>query len=121
VKQRLFFVSNSSSSSFIVASKEKPVLKVTIDIGYLCDDQIQSLEELEDHVRHHRNYGQPLEEILKDEYERNFYNKCKQALEEGNTLYLGDVSSDGYDDQPYVYYHGLECGETNYTVIQGAG
>ena len=115
-KVRLGFVSNSSSSSFIVASKNPEKLKVVIeiDLSEMIDETIIDKKELEEYFA--IEYGNGFEE---DEYVRPLFRKCKKALAEGKSVCIGTVSSDGDASEAFLYDNGLTFKQKDVEIIQG--
>jgi hypothetical protein len=119
---RLGYVSNSSSSSFIIASVDSPKLLVEIDVEKLTQGTITTLEELDEYFLDERGsgYHDTLEEVLEEEWEREAYEKCKDYIDRGVTLYYGWLANDcGESEEVLLYEQGLDCGKANYEVIQG--
>jgi hypothetical protein len=108
MKIRNGFVSNSSSSSFIVSTKkavkEIPVV-IEADLMDLITVSIETEEELNRYVKHH--YGCDSYESA-DEYEKKRWDKMKKAIAEGNVLHCGRGSNEDSDTLSMeVYEHGL--------------
>lgn len=105
MKIRTGFVSNSSSSSFIL-----PVSEDVVDIKISLDDflkvfensdrensiniHIHTVTELEQYIV--RNYGcrgDSIEKVLKEEsYAKEMYDDIKTFLDKGQTVLVGDIS-----------------------------
>jgi hypothetical protein len=119
MKIRSGFVSNSSSSSFIISSKnDKLTLTLTLQISEIVDKVIANKEELDEYFLYEYGYNQTLEELLEEEYYKEKYNVCMNALKEGGKLYFGDVSNEDYDSiGSFIYQNGFN-GEKNFEVIQ---
>lgn len=122
MKIRNGFVSNSSSSSFIISSKDKPKAIIEIDIEKMSSKIIRNKSELEKYLleEHAYNHYKSIEGFLADDkYNREVYEQLMKELEKGNTIYCGSVSSDGDDGlENYVYYSGWGKNK-NFDVIQG--
>ena len=91
MKVRSGFVSNSSSSSFVIAAKNKKDLKtkITIEVNFADFIEDSGIKTIED-----------LDEYFEEEYDEGFqklakYKAAKKAIEEGKTLYCGRLHSDG--------------------------
>ena len=107
MKVRQGFVSNSSSSSFVVAVDGEPKVNLEIDLselGYVCTTK----EELD--TAYVKVFGwrqQTLQQIL-EERDGEEYRKALQAIQTGKTVVLGNISNDsGNELKSLVYYQGL--------------
>jgi hypothetical protein len=117
-KIRLGFVSNSSSSSFIIAGKETPRMTIDVDISSLVEYTISNKDELDEYFVDEYSY-ETIDEIKEDSWVESQYKKCLRELKEGKTIYAGETSSD--DDEAYsnlIYFNGFN-GEINFDVIKG--
>jgi hypothetical protein len=134
MKIRQLFVSNSSSSSFILALKKDQSSKVKvsfdIDLEDLCDrDAIKSQKELDDaFIDIWGSSEETIEELLEElgKHAQAEYKEAKKALEEGKVLYFGEVCSDGDTLSGVIYDRGLincveEIVEGKIDVIQDGG
>jgi hypothetical protein len=112
MKTRSGFVSNSSSSSFIITCAVEPILKVEILLSEMADEVITNRKELDGYFK---EWFDTERELL------NYkpYLNCLAALERGETIYIGSASN-AYSDgaEAYVYESGVSKGITNYKVIQ---
>ena len=116
-KIRNGFVSNSSSSSFIVSSKEEPKIHVEISLRDLSSYIVSTKEELDKAIKEH--FYTDVDEL--EGYEKIIYNKCLKQIELGNTLYFGTVAND-FDNpvNEFVYYNGFGK-DNNFDIIQDLG
>jgi hypothetical protein len=92
MKCRNGFVSNSSSSSFIVASNPKKTkfkILVEVDLNEYVDNTITTMEELDAHKKKEEEYG---------EFDEAQYKKCAKAIKAGKTVFFGSFSTDDGDD-----------------------
>ena len=113
MKVRSGFVSNSSSSSFIVAvdkdasTEIKVVLKANLET--YADRKISTIEELNDYY---------------DDYwgEREYrYEECRKAIEAGKTILVGSFDDQSGDrTEEFLCDSGIPDSE-DYDVIQSEG
>lgn len=98
MKIRTGFVSNSSSSSFILeVDKDIKDMKVKMEIGVdlkdLQDRLITSVDELEEYFIDY--YGSNFKEDYRDEsYIMKKYEKMKSTLDRGKNIFIGEVSNE---------------------------
>ena len=110
-KKRLFFVSNSSSSSFVLAVDDPNKLKVTIevDLSDLVDNVVKTEEDLKKYC---------LEELYLDDegpVENNSrYKKYLKKLKKGKTLlFMSCCNDDGNAISSALYENGLGLLKSN--------
>ena len=105
MKYRNGFISNSSSSSFIISTKsDKEKIKVEIDLVEFienCGEYGESglrciLRNEKDVLDYIKEYGyEPIEEFFEDEpYWKEKYDEMKQQINDGNIIICCDI---GYD------------------------
>lgn len=123
MKIRSGFVSNSSSSSFIISSKEEnPKIVVEIPVKDLSHTKITSIEELKDYfldnygLQYSINRGSSFEEALKEDGRGDVYNKAVEMLNNGEIVYCCTVCNDGEDVEAALYGRYLPKSE-NYNII----
>jgi len=114
MKVRNGFVSNSSSSSFIVAvpANQKAEITIKVDLSEYADQKIATIKELNDYWRGDRD---EIDEL---------YEKCRKAIEAGQIVYVGRFSDDDYDDiQCGLCHRGLKKEDmpANSKIIQSEG
>lgn len=88
MKIREGFVSNSSSSSFIVAlpADKSPIISIKVDISKFASNKISTIAEL------NRYWKRDRDELDED------YENCRKAIEAGKVVYLGWFSDEDYDN-----------------------
>lgn len=113
MKYRSDFVTNSSSSSFLVAinkeEKYEPIITalVAADGAYDTEKGVRcaTIEEVEDHLVDVWGYsGQTREEILKDNYVAEWYQLACDAINAGKVCVFKDI---GYRDSLTGFLHAL--------------
>jgi hypothetical protein len=118
MKIRVGFVSNSSSSSFIISSFEKPKLTIEVDIEELSESIIDNKEKLDEYFLDYYDY-KTIEEMLADgDPLKKEYEKCLTELQLGSKIYIGQVSSDSYEPIENLLYNSGLSGKKNFEVIQ---
>lgn len=114
MKMRSGFVSNSSSSSFIIATEPgegPPAITVTMSLESVLTETFKTKEELDKHIFQDYGWGDnpTIESILESEdYIKDWYNASVKALEEGKVVYWGSGSNEDYDAvSQFIYAGGL--------------
>lgn len=111
MKIRTGFVSNSSSSSFILeVDKDIKDMKVKMEIGVdlkdLQDRLITSVDKLEEYFIDY--YGSNFKENYRDEsYIMKKYKKMKSILDRGKNIFIGEVSNEDDGISAYIHKYGL--------------
>ena len=125
MKIRKGFVSNSSSSSFVLAAPKGTnpkdlTIDVKMNIGSLFSQQepIETLAALEEYFEERYLYRDDeqkdtsFEELAKEEgdYVWDFYSKAKGAIEDGKIILIGRASSEDFDNPAglYIYNSGSD-------------
>lgn len=132
MKKRIGFVSNSSSSNFIIAAKKGSSLKakinIEIDIDDLIEKRITSIDELKEHIVH--DYGYKLEnfdEMYEDDIDiKNEFDRLRVFLDKGLEILIGSASDDynGNGTETMICNQGLnvlDFDEKEIEVIEGDG
>ena len=131
MKTRNGFVSNSSSSSFIVGIKPgEAKLKLVFEIDleeFLGGDDFTDIAAWKKDIE--ENYGCNLDDPATcDEYEVELFEKGKVALEAGKTLLNGTLSNEHEDalrqllyDDPRVLVKAIEESGLDIDVVESNG
>ena len=101
MKIRNGFVSNSSSSSFILSANQGVHIKGTIEVKLddIVEFTIRTQEEAESYIRKFRYYGRDelfnLKEVLKDDkYTKDAYDEIMEEINNKKVVYVCSVSSE---------------------------
>lgn len=123
MKLRNGFVSNSSSSSFVIsADSEDVVISISTTLKELSKSVIRSKKELDEHFIDEYSYNGKLEDALEEDYVRKNYLKALDELDRGKVVFIGSISSDDYDSlSSLIYTQGLSnCSfSTEVNIIEG--
>lgn len=127
-KIRTGFVSNSSSSSFIVAGKKgenKVKITLEVDLKELSSRVVETIEELNSAIIYEYGYGErnTVEEVLdEDWFDKDKYERLVKEIESGNAVYFGTVSTEDYGvSETYIANNGFGDLGPDFNVIQDAG
>lgn len=106
MKTRTGFVSNSSSTSFLVASKkEADDIEITLTLNVKMNDLAETtIKNKKDLMSYYSDMGFESEtDILKESYMIDDYKACLKALEAGKMIHVVVVSSDGGPLEAAIY------------------
>ncbi len=128
MKTRTGFVSNSSSSSFIVAAKPGQSLiasiKHGIDLTRYVKDVIVTIKDLENYMLEEHAYnGIGLDKVLEDEYAKEEYNMIYEYIQKGLIVYRGSASNEDGGEEQMICDIGVDALEfkDDVIVIEGEG
>jgi hypothetical protein len=115
MKIRKGYVSNSSTSSFIVSiPKDKEshfVITIPVNLESYVDNIINTKEELDEEFKGRFKYGDI-------EYEEKLYNECLEAINKGERVLLGGFANDSNNSvENFLYYNGIGK-QDNINVIE---
>jgi hypothetical protein len=124
MKIRKGFVSNSSSSSFIIASdvpKEELAITYTFRLEPLIEDTLETEEEITEYIIERWGYRgcETLQAILDDSrYAGTAYRKMMSAFQEGKVVYIGRVANDDVNTvSQMIYEDGFPPSPEGFEVI----
>ena len=114
------FVSNSSSSSFIVAAKKGKTnvkLELEVDLAdYLDGDPIATVDELTRFYK--EEYDSEESELVTD----SNFQAAKKAIEKGQVIYMGSFSDQSDNNlERFLCEQGIPEHTKNITIIQSGG
>ena len=119
MKKKLDFVTNSSSTSFLIGDKGgdtdlQATIQLTIDLKEYVSKIVRTLEELED--RWMERYGEL-------DCDTDKFNRCKEIIENGGAVYVLNVSDEGEPIESMLCNEGLDgmILPDNIVVIEGEG
>jgi len=126
MKIRSGFVSNSSSSSFIIAS-DKPTftIRMEVDIQKYSTAVVKTKNELDDYYVEYHGWGgrNTIEQILEDDsYVKEQYDNALKQIEIGKTVYFGSCDDNSYDPvESMLCNNGFNNLSDDLFVIDGDG
>ena len=112
------FVTNSSSSSFIISVDPgvKPKVTFEIDLKPYTDVVLRTKKEVEEWLL--KEYGyETIEEYLEADGEER-YEKMLQEIENGKHIHIGVVSSESEGEESLLIESGLSGNNNNFNIIQ---
>jgi hypothetical protein len=108
MKTRNGFVSNSSTSSFIVALKPECKGKITItvevNLANFARSVINNVEDLNTYFK--ENFSDDYLEV--NSWSNEKYLAAKKALENGKVVFAGRICSDGEGVEQFLYDQGIK-------------
>ena len=113
MKTRNGFVSNSSSSSFVIAVKDDAKVQITVEVDLEnFGTTIETIEELDAYILDRYGYsGKSIDELCSEcEYTERIYDASKKEIEAGKKVIHGSFSDDSYDNplEAYLCHNGLK-------------
>lgn len=118
MKTRQGFVSNSSSSSFLIVSKNKELPTIKVELEIPIERQIKTIKELKEYFDDYHEYDPDDPECAKHDYQGQTgkcYKEALEALNSGKFLYF---CSTGSGDPLYSYME-QECIEPDEFKLPG--
>lgn len=120
MKIRSGFVSNSSSSSFIVAVKKgkkaKVKLELEVDLADYSNTTLSNKEDVLAYLKDHYGYEKG---DFNDNYVVKIYTTIMEYINNGDEIIVGSFSSDGNITEEYLCNTGLnDVVSKSVTVIQ---
>jgi hypothetical protein len=109
-------VTNSSSSSFIIAVEEKinPEAEIEISVKFklseILDYQISTIQELDRYFRDYYGWN-PTEDVIdeQDDWEIDQYERLKDCILQGKVLISGSGGNESDSAvQQLIYYNGVK-------------
>lgn len=108
MKTRQGFVSNSSSTSFLVSHLEQTGMKMSVQVEIDLTEYIRKTLHTEEELRHYfsYNYG---DDFLKREYTKKSFDSALKELQEGKTVSLLVFNNNSCDPLgDYLYGHATD-------------
>jgi hypothetical protein len=130
MKTRMGFVSNSSSSSFIVAgdkNNSKLTMMIEVDLEDFSEKVITTISELNEYIVSEYGWadddGDTAAKIIENgDFSGETYAKMIHQLDMGKVIYVGSVyTSSGEAIEEYVANNGFGKTDNNFIIIQDAG
>ena len=117
MKTRIGFVSNSSSSSFIIAGSADQLKRGSLTVQVKMKSLVDKIIEDEAHLVAHfeYNYGKDWRE--ESDWLVDCYNAAVAELQAGNAIAIGSVSSEGGGAEPMFY----DCPEMFEDAVENSG
>lgn len=122
MKTRFGFVSNSSSSSFMVAvPKGKTNITITLEVDLTDFDSktFETVEELDEYIVEEYGWKEmTLEDILEDAGLKDVYQDAVEQIKKGKVVISGRLRSyGGSNEETYLYENGFPDNLKNIKVI----
>ncbi len=128
MRVRLGFVSNSSSSSFVL-STDKPLDELTVTMSFklatVVEQTLKTKQEVDEYILEEHSYsGKSVEAILEvsGDWLKEVYQEMLQAVGDGRVVLAGSVCNDDFDNtlSTIAYDEGFGAMEGDFEIISDA-
>ena len=111
MKIRAGFVSNSSSSSVIIASDSTTTdifdATIKVRLSSLVQEKINTIENLNKFMSYHYDFSITEEQDDNNKFEREKYDMLKDYINNGKTIYICNANNEVEGVSNFLYENGL--------------